>query len=371
MKRVIIYFAAIFMMLPSYAQSNSENYTHALKRISLSNGEPDNWVEYYYNDLNQPIAKDSEYTIDSLFYNSQGQLIKYSYYDKEEQYQNIEYFLLSYNAEGQRTKMEYYYAYEGSPIKEATREYTYEGDRLVKIVQTTLYDDYLEVEYTYDDNNNCTEQLINEYYEGVLDFSQKVVYAYDDDNNKVSASLFILQYEEWVLDSKIENQFDEIGNCVVETHYEGETKEGEYRYTYNTDILADNVVVANFTEEDWPCFEVVNTNVPIKAAYYEVDETGELVYQYDRNYEYVALSTPTDDINTTMSVIYPNPAKDIININSADYNRVEIYNTIGMIVYSSDLRGAVTIDLGGFARGMYYVKLLNGNSSVTQKMVVE
>jgi hypothetical protein len=78
--------------------------------------------------------------------------------------------------------------------------------------------------------------------------------------------------------------------------------------------------------------------------------------------------------------IFPNPAKEFVNVNftSVDAGNVsiEIYNTLGQRIALEQLgfrtAGANThqINLNGMNNGVYFVKINNGLNSITQKLSV-
>jgi hypothetical protein len=66
--------------------------------------------------------------------------------------------------------------------------------------------------------------------------------------------------------------------------------------------------------------------------------------------------------------IYPNPANSIINIGGANTQNLEIQNTLGEIVfYKQNCNTLETIDVSGFASGVYFVRI----NEHTLKMVKE
>lgn len=76
-------------------------------------------------------------------------------------------------------------------------------------------------------------------------------------------------------------------------------------------------------------------------------------------------------------LIYPNPAKDIVYIENANlqFNRVEIYNIIGSLVYNASIQNITkqSIDISNFQSGNYIVRLIPKNrneSMTTQKLTI-
>ena len=69
--------------------------------------------------------------------------------------------------------------------------------------------------------------------------------------------------------------------------------------------------------------------------------------------------------------MFPNPATDVITIEAADYQSVEMVDITGKVVFSSEIENALNIDVKEFNSGVYFVKLNGANGSLTQKVVVK
>ena len=78
---------------------------------------------------------------------------------------------------------------------------------------------------------------------------------------------------------------------------------------------------------------------------------------------------------TTQTLVYPNPAKDKINIDTEAFQNevyVQIYNTNGGIVYSQTLENytkKITIDLSFLKANVYFIKITDGNKTETSKFI--
>lgn len=70
--------------------------------------------------------------------------------------------------------------------------------------------------------------------------------------------------------------------------------------------------------------------------------------------------------------IYPNPVKDVLNINAtSNINRVEVYNMMGQMVGSFNANDVNTqINTSSFANGVYTVKISTENGMTTKKFTV-
>lgn len=71
--------------------------------------------------------------------------------------------------------------------------------------------------------------------------------------------------------------------------------------------------------------------------------------------------------------IYPNPAHDILKIDSdIALDKVEIYNAIGQLFYSMQpSENNLNINISEYEKGMYLVKLSAGNNSHTYRLIIE
>lgn len=77
-----------------------------------------------------------------------------------------------------------------------------------------------------------------------------------------------------------------------------------------------------------------------------------------------------DDEELTEFKVYPNPTIGILNFEFAQaIDLIEVYNITGQRVLT--VRETNTIDLGGFANGMYMVKISSGNSVKFTKVIKE
>ena len=89
----------------------------------------------------------------------------------------------------------------------------------------------------------------------------------------------------------------------------------------------------------------------------------------------IASGTGIDDLFGTNLQVYPNPTSGLISIslkNNVSEVRVEITDVIGKAVIIKTLSDSKTdIDLSGYAKGVYFIKLSNGEETVTRKIVVQ
>ena len=72
-------------------------------------------------------------------------------------------------------------------------------------------------------------------------------------------------------------------------------------------------------------------------------------------------------------MIYPNPASDKINVsvNNGLNNHLLMYDANGKLVYENTFENSFSIKTTGWARGIYFIKLINEEGVSTSKIVVE
>jgi hypothetical protein len=69
--------------------------------------------------------------------------------------------------------------------------------------------------------------------------------------------------------------------------------------------------------------------------------------------------------------IFPNPGNGILNLYSTYAGSIEIFNSVGEIILTSGMQtGDNKVDLSGLITGVYFVKLVNGQSYIIYKIVL-
>jgi hypothetical protein len=102
-----------------------------------------------------------------------------------------------------------------------------------------------------------------------------------------------------------------------------------------------------------------------------VSEAAYLAAQYWSGFNYGECFTENglNDVDVVEVTIYPNPVKDVLNIDCFDkVESVEIFNLLGQQVYAGT---KTTIDVSNFAKGNYVVKVYTDKGVMTKKFVVE
>ena len=112
------------------------------------------------------------------------------------------------------------------------------------------------------------------------------------------------------------------------------------------------------------------------ANYTKVDATASLVAADYTNFVFTSYTCPAlstqDNVLVKGISIYPNPTNSVININqtdnSIDIKNVSLVNILGQTVYSSTSTKAINVS--GFAKGLYILKIQSKNGGVASTKVV-
>ena len=90
---------------------------------------------------------------------------------------------------------------------------------------------------------------------------------------------------------------------------------------------------------------------------------------------YVGLpySVGIGELPTNNFIIYPNPSYNKIKISNGSFiNAIDIFNAIGQKVYQSETKNLeFEIDLSNQPKGIYFVKIYNGEKIYTEKIVIQ
>ena len=80
----------------------------------------------------------------------------------------------------------------------------------------------------------------------------------------------------------------------------------------------------------------------------------------------------TGEANETVINIYPNPAKDMLNIvaGDSDFN-YSLLNGMGQEVISGNAQGIQQINVSNMAKGVYFLRITSGTQVAIQKIVIE
>ncbi|MDD2636170.1 MAG: T9SS type A sorting domain-containing protein [Bacteroidales bacterium] len=142
-------------------------------------------------------------------------------------------------------------------------------------------------------------------------------------------------------------------------------------YPDKTGILMDFSSDVNYT---------TNITIPVDESY-DVDNCSVIVFLQNMNTGHIQQVAKQDLFsaanvegeNTFSTVVFPNPANNILNI-VADRNisNIEVINITGQMVSNTNANtGQVQLDVSNFASGIYFVKVYTQTDLTTHKITIE
>jgi hypothetical protein len=82
--------------------------------------------------------------------------------------------------------------------------------------------------------------------------------------------------------------------------------------------------------------------------------------------------TGIKDVSINETVIFPNPVRDVLTVNTAKKSLVEIYNTMGQLMIAQNIDGSHNqINVEKLTKGIYLIKLYGEGTEVVGKLIKE
>lgn len=146
---------------------------------------------------------------------------------------------------------------------------------------------------------------------------------------------------------------------------------------YNGRLMNDYFL--NYGWEDYTYTWVVGCGQAYyKYWYYSGSKYRESLIYYKKGFEVwgtsVIVSTKNELVDDRFIEVYPNPAKDYVNINSEIETDIliEIYSITGANIKCLKLsKGTTNIDISDLAKGMYLIKIKSNSSQIYKKLIKE
>lgn len=101
---------------------------------------------------------------------------------------------------------------------------------------------------------------------------------------------------------------------------------------------------------------------------------ADILNQEIRKFDTILGVIETSNQNTD-AAIYPNPIKDILNIELSYVSKnasISIINLLGRTLYSQNINSLKTsLDIGNYSKGIYLLKIINNDKITTKKLILE
>ncbi|MDR2083380.1 MAG: C25 family cysteine peptidase [Bacteroidales bacterium] len=134
-----------------------------------------------------------------------------------------------------------------------------------------------------------------------------------------------------------------------------------YNLFRNDVLLTENITTTTYTDDN------PEGNIIIYSLSANYDLDCEVSVENTFEISYSGIKTLNNDVK-----IYPNPADNIINIETDEMSRILLYNSVGQLVLRVDVSGNnASINVSQFKTGVYTVDIIGkDNSSIKSKVII-
>lgn len=373
MRKHLLLIVCIVLSMPVFAQRNTNDYQFYLSEV-VSNDGYESTVYTYNSNYQVATVVETPYlydmTTDTMIYNELNQLVRITTYQlMNDEWRNVFYVDYTYNDRGLRETRKNYNNFGGTFELGGTYTYFYDDNENQSGWELDFMGGlYQKCERSFDENNNCLQEMGYNYMSGSQVNEWRIDYEYDNQGNMKSEYFYYWNNGIWEEYSRAFYTYDDNGNCTLFETYTGSMVTEKHEYTFDA-TSADVVVFPHDPEVEWSIFDIAN-NAPLIDKYYTVDTEYQLQYICDYIYNYEKLTTDVNE-NSVTTVICPNPAEDRFMIKNDKVDRVEIYDLTGKIMFASTISGELVIDVTDFISGIYVVKMSKGQDVDVVKLVVK
>ena len=85
----------------------------------------------------------------------------------------------------------------------------------------------------------------------------------------------------------------------------------------------------------------------------------------------ITQGTGVEEAEETLFCVYPNPTKDVVNVNCTDIEEISLFNAVGQKIerLNTEGRDNVQLDLSGLPSGMYILQAVSQGHTLTRRIV--
>ena len=149
-------------------------------------------------------------------------------------------------------------------------------------------------------------------------------------------------------------------------------------------IISYTYVNENTTNVTWRIYDDTNTDISLNVTtpnldIYELSLTVSPTTRAEKKSVLKVKDYIDTRVFTNMNVvennninIYPNPTNDIITIEGDNITYIEIKNIKGQIITKKEVdTNKLTMDISTYKKGIYFVKIVENDKSITKKIILE
>jgi hypothetical protein len=198
----------------------------------------------------------------------------------------------------------------------------------------------------------------------------KYDYTYDSDGNQNSEIFYSWNLTDWIPNSKTEKEYDSTQNNTITIQYMyngGWIPSVKSESVYNPAFLSNEILIPQSIQNEYSYYN--NQISSMKTFIYQV---GNWELANEKHYYYSNTSVSIADQQLTGINLYPNPAKNTINVDKGENKDVcvFIYNMMGQLLLQKTLnRIDSQIDISNLQKGMYIINIKNEKGNYLKKFV--
>lgn len=341
----------------------------------------DNYIvcRFYYDDQHRLEAVyeyvPGEYELyDSVRYNESDQLVRLDGYQwLGGQWRHVYYIEYTYNDAGLIASRTNYNNMDGEFQEGGVYEYTYNADGQIMLTRLTMMGDlYQQVNYLYDNGLLLSETWSYAGFgSGALEPSDRLNYTYAD--GRLTSELHsIYDNGMWSYYGRCDYSYDAAGNCLEYHRYDRNDSEVE-RSVYRFDDRTVEETLMPWNPELVRPELYNNVNIYTREEYWTLDVDMVLQYVGDYVYNYVGINDAgIADLCQAPLAVSPNPALDQIVVAGLDGEAcpMEVVDMSGRVVMRGLVSASQPVDVSALQNGCYVVRVADGATLHTAKLVV-
>jgi len=305
-------------------------------------------------------------------------------------------YAYSNNQWNQEKKENYFYTSTGQPNKTDFYFWDNNSQWTQNIIQEWTYDslgrEVLDIKGHYPDppiekcettynGNHTSKRYFNYYWSGAGYWLLENWYIYFISSDGLTRYTETIDTYNSGLAYKDYSYFDSLSNLVEKDYYNytyppNDTSRSRTLISYN-DSMAFNNLILPFDHLRY--FESSGQYDDCNFQHQRLVDSTESTYtnvnlHRVKTYYWSDSSNPTanEEVLTTGLLVYPNPAKDYLNIElpTSEHASIELYNSLGQLVKQSIIKDQ-GIQIANLAAGWYSYLIIQGDYQYSGKVVVE
>ena len=301
---------------------------------------------------------------------------------------------LDLDEDGNRNKVSYFLGIPKSDDHEDTEGYGEGWTYSFKTGPSQLLTDGPHHEVTTQDGSNTEESIEGGTYKIKGDFSELVgcplngewgIKVFDDasaDDGYLFGWSLVLKDDTTTVEQP--NPYDDPNQTAELTTTTAEVN--DFSKIDSVKIVSYSYVDENTTNVTWRIYvdedNDVDINLDVTTPNLDIYELSLIVSSTTRSEEISVLKvkdyidtrifTNIDFVDNNDINIYPNPTNNFITIEGNNMTYIEITNITGQTIMKKEVNtNQLTMDLSTYEKGIYFIKIVKNNKSVTKKIVLE